>query len=252
MRRAISILLISLPAFVCGCPGPVEIGPDVTDAPCFEPTEWVQNGLLAVRGENPEGSGVLLFTHQTTSQLNDDESDLQVDFIPHDQVYQFEPDSGTFEMIENAVWDTAGGRVSSREGGATDDSLFFIPGTVGQPGLFFNGRAIPVAGGTAVLVISAPPVAAVVSSDGMRTGSFLGGSSVSGQHYHQLFSEETGESIGPPVRIGVGGRGVGVVGGRWAANSQYVVYYHHDESSFDKICVVDVRDAINEMNDNNP
>lgn len=252
MRNSVSILFISLPAFVCGCPGPVEEGPSVSDVPCLEPTEWIEHGLLRIRGENSENAGMILITQQTASQRNEDDLDLQVDFIPHDRVYQFEPDSGAFELVENAAWDSASGDVSSRDGGATDDSRFFIPGTVGRPGLFYNGRAVPVAGGTAVRVISAPPFAAVISSSGTRVGSFLGGSSVSGQHYHQLFSEETGKFIGPAVRIGVGGRGVGVVEGRWVANAQFVVYYHLTVDGIGLICVVDVRDAINEINKGNP
>jgi len=184
--------------------------------------------------------------------MNEDDLDLQVDFIPHDPVYQFEPATGNFELVEDAAWDTATGTISSRDGGATDDSRFFIPGTVGRPGLFYDGRAVALAGGTAVRVVSAPPFAAVISSSGTRAGSFLGGSSVSGQHYHQLFSEETGESIGPAVRIGVGGRGVGVPEGRWVANAQFAVYYHRTINGIGLICVVDVRDAINEMTDSNP
>jgi hypothetical protein len=82
---------------------------------------------------------------------------------------------------------------------------------------------------------------AVVSSTGPI--SFFGRSA--GQHYQQLFSEETGDRVGSPVRIGVGGWDVGPIHGRWVANNRYVIHDAESEDGyFDLICIVDVQDQI--------
>lgn len=235
--------------FVLGCPVDVEDGPKVSDVPCFVPETWVTRGSLRVRLEDGDLPLSLLLTQQTLEQRIEDNADGRQDFSPHDAVYRFNPELGSFELTCDGAWDQSHSNVATGDS-PVSESPFAIPGNSGRPPLLYDGRAVPVVGGTAVLAIRGVleagegmvPVAAVVSATGTRAAPFVSSGQASGQHYHQLFSEELGAPIGEALRIGVGGREVGPVKARWGSNSPFIVYYDTDvEDLFDMICVVDAR-----------
>lgn len=242
-------ILISVIAGWSGC-GAVADGPKETDVPCFVPEQWTNRGLLHVRAEHADGSGKIFLTQQTLLQRQSDNLDGQEDFSPHDAVYQFDPTTEILELVDGANWDNGLGVVYGNDD-QSGDSPFQVVGTSGRPPLLFERNPRSVEGGTAVLVLNAssqaggniPPVVAVVSATGTRSAPFLSSGQASGQHYHQLYSEETGQSVGPPVRIGVGGHDFGPVAGRWVG-ARYVVYYTKTQSLNDLICLVSVQDVL--------
>lgn len=203
-------------------------------------------GGLRVRAENADGSGMVLFTQQTTEHSQMDRADGRVDYKPHDLVFRYDPSTAVITLAAESEWDTALGDVAAGNGSASG-SPFGTGGGTGRRPLLFNGNIVPVEGGTVVKIYQSPgePVVAVVSATGTPSLPLFTNGQTSGQHFHQLFSEETGESIGPALRIGVGGQDVGPVNGRWVANNRYIVHESKSAGSFDLICIVDVQDVLN-------
>lgn len=248
-----ALILLSSVAGSFGCET-VNDGPKESDVPCFIPDAWTDAGILRVRAENADGSGIVYFTQQTIEQLQIDDSDGDgEDFNPHDPLYQYDPATGEFVLSISDPWNAVVGDVASSNGSASD-SPFGTDGGSGRRPLLFNGNIVPVQGGTVVRIYQAPGenIVAVVSATGTPSLPLFTNGQTSGQHFHQLFSEETGEPIGPALRIGVGGRDVGPVNGGWVANNRYVVHETHNGTTFDLICIVDVQDILNSTAKPNP
>lgn len=244
-RRACTFALGLLPA-VSGC-GP--LGSGGTDVPCLRPTGWPDaemdsRELLYVRPETM-GSDVLLLTHQTARQREEDEQDGVIGNGPHNAVYRFDPGAETFELVGDEAWDGATGFVTDCTRSSVRDTAFATPG---HDELIFEGEPLAVAGGGDLLRIAgAPssPAVAVLSTTGISFSRFFTPGST-GQHYHQLFSEIDGRPLGEPVRLGVGSNSA-TVRARWTWDEQYVIY-HHDEVmgrlAYDLICVVPVKEEM--------
>ena len=113
--------------------------------------------------------------------------------------------------------------------------------------LVFDGKNVPVAGGTAIDMAPAPNrnVVAVLSTDGVRASTsilFVANFDSTGQHYGQLFSEVDGSAIGSPVRLGLGGEGSGLKSICWSPDEDIVIYSEdgpHDGGP-GKMCFVPV------------
>ena len=219
----------------------------MSDVPCLEePSAWPADlGTFYVR--NATGSADdLLFVHYSNDQLDIDWRDDIYGNAPHGAVYRFESASGTFQPVEDAVWDRSAQPVTFCEAQYPRDVAFGI----GRGVLIFKGREIPVAGRTIIDVWGAPtsPVVAVLSTDGsyVNVPAFTA-PTVAGQYYHQLFSEVDGSPIGQPVRVGVGGRSPDL-SICWTENDEGYVIYSEISTQLSEgylsICVVDVR---NEM-----
>ena len=193
--------------FAClGCDG---VGTTVSDVPCMRPTEWPEEILTSLVRAAEDGSDVLLVTGQTSEQLATDRDDGMREFRPHSAVYRLDPEVGSFELVNDRVWDDANGEVVLCGGSGPSSPL----------------GAVAVAGGNRLLDTTSPTraVAAVLSSAGFTPGfPFVRSGFGTGQHYHQLFSEIDGSPLGDPVRVGVGNT---VVVGCWMTQEDYVIYW---------------------------
>ena len=239
--RLSSILGCLVLVLTClGCDG---VGTTVSDVPCVSPPEWDFTCLLTRAAE--EGSDVLLVTGQTTDQRATDRSDGSRDFRPHNAVYRLDPAVGSFELVNDRVWDDAESTVISCRG-SMHQSPFIALGFF-TPRLEYNGSIVAVAGGNALLVRSSPTraVAGVLSSAGFSPGApFVSSGIGTGQHYHQLFSEIDGLPLGDPVRVGVGDA---LVDGCWTAEEEYVIYWQRKgdvESGVFTVCAVPVTEDL--------
>lgn len=220
--RFSSVLGCLVLVFTCmGCDG---VGTTVSDVPCLRPTAWSEEILTALVRAAGDGSDVLLVTGQTNKQFMADFEDDSYDFQPHSAVYRLDPEVGSFELVNDRVWDDAHGEVILVGGSGSTSPTFGIAGFF-SPRLNFNGSSVAVAGGNALSVESSPTraVAAMLSSAGYQPGAaFVSSGFGTGQHYHQLFSETDGSPLGDPIRVGVGDA---VVVGNWTAQENYVVYW---------------------------
>lgn len=222
--------------------------PIAEEAPCLPSTAWREDGISLARSEMADGSGLLFITRQTYDQNDEDSLDGTVDYSPHDRVYSFDA-VGTkeFRLVDDNRWDEAQGLVYERDGGLYD-TLFTVSGAPGRSPLVYNGRNVGVVGGTAVTAIQPglvddefPPFVAVISATGTRGISFfLFQPSVNGEYYHQLFSEASGQPLGPAIPLPFG-RLDYPIRGKWVANNQYVIW---ESGSRDNLCVIDVQEWI--------
>ncbi len=215
------------------------------EAPCLFPIPLMEDARFGVRTTERDGIGLLLITQQTDQQRSDDESVESHDFIPHGDVFAYDPIQRSFQLADSSTWDEAKGTVIEHNGNSGDAPFGFSYDLAGRqrPQLSFHGHKVPVVGGTVVEILDAgsadfgaPPVVAVVSTTGIWPG--LLSSSATGQHYHQLYSEVTGEPIGPTVPLAIGGSGYGPLNGNWVADHRYVVWR---SSTIDGLCVIDVQ-----------
>jgi hypothetical protein len=199
-----------------------------------------------VRADQDEPSNLLL-SRQNSEERDADWADGSLDRQPHGPVYKFDSSTGEFVLVEDSLWDDLEGTIHGPGDGGGSREGFRTP--AGR--LEFDGRKIPVAGGYALGTWGAieAPVVAVLSTDGGIGVPFLSNAGVGGQHYHQLFSKEDGASIGPAVRLGVGGRDMNMVEMFWSPEDRFVIYYQHPlgGSEIDLLCVVDVGDQIDQL-----
>lgn len=216
-------------------------GPRVSDVPCFFPAAWTDDDdpETVVRREAND-RGRLLITQQRFSDYMIDAADFLVDRIPHDVVYAFDAQSGGFELVDNALWGAAETTIDRcGRNPVFRRTLLELPCYTGAP-LEFDGREIPVAGGTALALTRAPllPVTAVLSTDGL--GFQCSAQRASGQHYHRLYSELDGAPIGPALRLGVGGLDVGSLESCLTSDGAFGVYAQRVSGSDSRrmICVV--------------
>lgn len=237
-------LATALLASLCmgGCPGPNPPGGQ-TDVPCFEPGDWNVELARRVSRTDADGSAVLLLTVQSLEDARTDGADGHRDYSPHRAVYRFDPVSQTVELVDDAVWDEATGAISECCAGFVPEAPFDLD----ENHLFFNGRAVEVAGGSVLAVSQAPSdrAIAVLSTNG-RVGFLF--QIASGQHFHQLFSRATGEPVGMSFRLAVGGFANGSVLFDWTPDERYVIYEQNLRKSgnvgIGLVCVVPVAEAL--------
>jgi hypothetical protein len=232
---------------IVACASSCAVEPGVSDVPCLRPVEWGTAFFDPLVQADENDPSYLLFTRQNWEEYDADRADGSFDGQPHGPVYKFDSSTGEFVLVEDSLWDDLDGPLGgpsfpegSREGFRTPAGR-----------LEFDGRRIPVAGGYALGTWGAieAPVVAVLSTDGGVGVPFIGTGAVGGQHYHQLFSTEDGSSVGPAVRLGVGGLDKGMVKMLWSPEDRFVIYYQHPlgGSEIDLLCVVDVGDQIDQL-----
>jgi hypothetical protein len=183
-----------------------------------------------------------LLTHQPDAQIVEDDVDDIIGNGPHESVYRYEPESKTFERVDAAQWDAAEGRVIRCLGGPARDTPFASR----KDHLEFDGQRIEVAGNHVVDPLRPAPIhpfVAVLSSDGGGGVPFLSSRTSSGQHYHEVFSEETGARVLGPVRIGLTGYS-GTPRGCWTEDERLIVYAQPGVDRFTSICIVDVSELL--------
>lgn len=214
-----------------------------SDVPCFAPA--FTGATLWLR---PDGEGGFLMTTQSDEDIQEDILDGRGDAQPHQpQVYRFNSLSNRIELVNESAWDNATTPLQRCCPSLFEDG----PLQLVDNRLVFEGRTVPVAGGTALDMDDAPtlPVAAVLSTNGFRT---LFGAAT-GQHYHQLFSMETGEPVGPAMRLGVGGRNFDRTFIGWMDDDMYVLYESAMLEPLDlRYCVVPVGDLLTDLREGEP
>ncbi len=221
----------------------VDLYGGASDVPCIDP-EWTGTVLWL----RPDGEGGFLMTTQTREDLIQDRKDGSEDAHPHQPlVLRFDSLKGEFAVVEAAVWDATMTQIQRCCGSFFEEGPLQVVGDRLQ----FNGRTVPVVGGTALDMDDAPTlsVAAVLSTNGFRT---LFGAAT-GQHYHQLFSLETGRPIGPVLRLGVGGRNFDRTFIGWTDDESYVLYMANQlEGGGVYFCVVPVEELVAAFRDDAP
>lgn len=217
----------------------------VTDVPCIDPywPDDIDRFLL-----RPDGAGGLLLTAQTPEEVAQDVTDDHVDYVPHQGlVYHIAPTFDSIQAVDSSTWDSLTGPVQD----CCPSLLEEGPLTIQANQLFFQGRLVPVAGGTALDMDDAPrsAVAAVLSTNG-RQGLF---SDSSGQHYHQLYSLVDGRAIGPLLRLSVGGFDNGRVFIGWSDDESFVLYENGGSGKrIARLCIVPVAEELQNLQDNVP
>lgn len=217
-----------------------------SDVACVEPV-WNAGLFRFLLRSGGSIQGELLMTVQTFDDFDTDLLDGLDDFIPHQEVYAFDPNTETFTVIENSEWDDATTPVQDCCPSLAEDG----PLTLSNRQLLFLGQPVSVVGGTAVDLDDAPssPVAAVLSTNG-RIGMF---STTSGQNYHQLFSMETGRAIGPALRLPTGGLNNDRTFIGWSDDERFVLYRGSLESrpkaaaTLGILCIVPVQEHLVEF-----
>ena len=117
-----------------GCDG---VGTTVSDVPCVRATEWPSNLLTPLVRTAGDGSNVLLVTGQTSEQVTTDDEDGRRDTQPHSAVYRLDRAVGSFELVNDRVWDDAESTVISCRG-SMHQSPFIALGFF-TPRLEYNG-----------------------------------------------------------------------------------------------------------------
>jgi hypothetical protein len=195
--------------------------------------------------------GKLLIASQTIEQAEADRVDGVRGNNEHEAVYRLERPVGSFELVADEVWDELETRAGTPASGLNRGTPF--ASDAGR--LRFEGRTVPVPGGTLLNLDPAPnhEVLAALSTSGAAPIPFLSSGAADGQHYHRLYSEVDGSPIGPAVRLGVGGRDNGLVNMGWGPDDRYVIYWQEDlEGRFDLICVVYVGGEIDSLDAETP
>lgn len=233
-------------ALVVGCPsGTASVESDV---PCDTGDAWPGFVDVYIRTEDEGVTPSLLLTASTVEQSTVDLQDGVDGDDPHEAVYRWRSGAEEFELVSSMSWDTATGPVASCYGQGDRPTPFGIGS--GQD-LSYNDHPVAFSGHIVIRIVGAPTsdVVAVLSTDRPLGGiPFLTGGGSPGQHYHQLFSESTGEALGPALRLGVVGNALGEVGPCWSRDESFLIYIEADASSNatvpGPICVVDVRDEM--------
>lgn len=215
--------------------------PSVSDVPYFEPEGLGADTSAARMLIRPllEGSDELLITELISTRsppwCGDPFQQCAHDVGP---VYKYDPGLGDFERISDPLWFGSSGAVSACRDDDEDRIASLWIDSESPPRLRFGNREVEVAGGTPIAVLPAPhsAVVAILSSDGERTP---GGGT--GQYFHQVFSEDTGEPVSEAVRLPrtenrdqVDSRGC------WSQDERYVVYTSNKYNNSERITVVDL------------
>jgi len=251
--RLIRVCLPSLISLLgsTACIDPGTLNP-ASDVPCLAPDAWPREAGLSLTRPEGKATDILLITYQTWEQSREDDRDGVLGNGPHGAVYRFDPAQLSFALVEDTAWDDTDSDVTIIWSQPHRESPFRID--ISRD-LVFNERDVPVAGGTPMFALEAPysPVTAVLSTDGIPPIPFLVPPVAGGQHYHQLFSELSGDPLGPPVRLGVGARRTlwgwekaGVVRMDWTTDEKYVLYEQprSGATGIRELCVVSVADEI--------
>jgi hypothetical protein len=242
-----------LSAILCvGCDIALPGTGGASDVPCVRPTAWPEgSSSFLVRVESSDS---VLIAHQTSDQAVQDLRDLIIGNDDHGPVYRFDATAETFGLVDDQVWDDATGMVGSCSGQEARDSPFVLERMGGNRFLVFEGRQVDVAGGFAASIWASRAegnVVAVISASGGGGIPLISGIRASGQHYHQLFSEVDGESIGEPLRLPFSGAR-NPPRGCWSPDNGFVLYSEASDGRFNRICIVDVRDEIDRLSENGP
>ncbi len=243
VRRWAVTWLLPVVGLVGGCF--VDLYGGASDVPCLDPT--VEGDVPLRFWLRPDGEGGFFMTWQSGADIDADIDDGTEDAQPHDpRVYRFDAALNEFVIVDGTVWDTIGTPLQDCCPSLIEDG----PLQLVNDRLVFEGQRVPVVGGTALDMDDAPtlPVAAVLSTNGFRT---LFGAAT-GQHYHQLFSMETGEPIGPAVRLGVGGRNFDRTFIGWTDDESYVLYMSNRFDAGERICVVFVGEVLADLRGGEP
>jgi hypothetical protein len=217
-------------------------GGSVSDVPCLAPRAWTDSTVFFLFRAASGDDGAILLTNQTDAQSDEDDADGIAGNGPHEAVYRYDPKSKTFKLVDSQEWDSAGTLVITCLGSGGGETPFASR----KDHLEFEGRRIEVAGNYVVdLLRPAPslPFVAVLSSDGGGGVPFLSSRSSSGQHYHEVFSEETGARLLGPVRIGLTGN-PSRPRGCWSEDERLIVYAQPGADRFTSICIVDVSELL--------
>ncbi len=162
--RCTCMISLMLMAALGGC---APVGPGGgSDVPCLRPDAWPDAARFLARPET-EGSEVLLLTHQTYAQQEEDREDGVLGNGSHGPVYRFDPETEVFDLVDDETWDNSNGAVTDCISSSSRPSSIRR-----TSGLTFEGEPIQVRGRMALSVHPAPhsPAAAVLSTDGYRTG----------------------------------------------------------------------------------
>ena len=220
-------VLSMIVSIAAGCIDPLG---GASDVPCLTIPQW--KGILEFRTPDDD----LLITVQSEQDGVEDAADGQIDHIPHSRVYRFDTASESFAVVPDEEWD------NSEEDVELCCLLVLEVGAFVQSGttLRFNGQPVEVAGGAVVKMSPSPSrqFLAVLSVN----GSVLPFHVSTGQHFHQEFSLETGDPIGPALKLSIGGRGNSTVQFDWTENERFVVYENAidpNNNGGTRICVVD-------------
>jgi len=227
LRRSCTIVLSVLLPLSTGCLDPYG---GASDIPCITNSEWNDFNYFRKHGED------LLVTEQSEQDHIDDAADGQVDNIPHSTVYRFDSASQSLAVAPDEEWDDSEEQVELCCHLVLEVGRFVKDGTT----LRYDGEPIEVAGGALVKMSPSPSqrFLAVLSTNGR----ILPFSVSTGQHFHQVFSVDTGERIGPELRLAIGGMGNGSVRFDWTADERFVVYFNSIDPNNDggtRLCVVD-------------
>jgi hypothetical protein len=225
---------------VAGCG--FSFGGSVSDVPCLNPRTWTEGTAFFLFRTAPGAEGAILITHQTDAQTREDDTDGITGNGPHEGVYRYDPASQILELVDSSLWDSGDSRVITCLG----DEGVETPLVGRDDHLEFEGHRIEVAGNHIVTPLRpAPtlPFVAVLSSDGGGGVPFLSSRSSSGQHYHEVFSDETGARLLGPVRIGLTGDASRPIG-CWSEDERLIVYAQPGTDRFTSICIVDVSELL--------
>lgn len=218
------ILLAALVAGLATLNGCIDPPGGASDVPCVTVSEW--DGALSFRLHD---DGILV-TVQTETDLRADGADGGINHIPHSVVYRFDAATEEFSAVADSPWDESTEPVKMCCLHVLGEGMFGADDEV----LRYDGDAVAVGGGVYITMSPSPTrrfIAAMSTSGRVRQFNVT-----TGQHFHQVFSVDTGERVGPVLRVGVAGS----AGLNWTLDERFVVYstsYITDRGT--RVCVVD-------------
>lgn len=229
-----------------------------SDVPCVNIADWNAPGTFFNMRSEIVGSKNLLFMYQSIEDREIDISDGNRNFQPRRPIYRYDNTSNTFSSVEDEAWERANTDIISCNPENLDTTF-----TITDGHLEFDGQEVQITGRTLLDIYSAPVyeglavrVAAILSTDGFMVPEIFifPSTRATGQHYHQLFSEITGQPLSPPLRIGIGGLNQTGIFTCWTLDKMYVIYSEVSPSAkgggFSGICVVDIEDEIQSVTGN--
>ena len=208
---------------------------------------WGMPGQLLVRTEPGSGKSVLLAHLNSVDAIGwnrREQSARLSDFAPDTTVYRYLLGADRLERITLKEWEQGDNPICdgthscwpARSGSALG-RLVIDPGShvIRQA-----GSVIQTAGRTVLCAEHSPrgDLVAVLSAEGAYTKllPFAGGVRVTGNRFHELFSDSTGSRVGKPIKLlptskGDDRRSV------WSANQRFVIYH---DVSFEQVWVVPI------------
>ena len=200
---------------------------------CYRPTEWSRKGIVFLLRPEADGRSSWLLTAQTFDQMLTDTLDNRTDYYPHEAVFRLDLAAESLERVDDSMWQESTSHAKQCEPpGKILSSL-----KVENDRLLHHARPIPTAGSRVLRLYPAPvsDVAAVVSVD--RGGAADGSSDA---YYHQIYWNEDGTPMGPPIRLDFPRPGGRHTTACWTPDDQYIIYVQGREgySETEQFCVV--------------